>query len=260
MSMFYKLTSYLPSFFYSQLFNTPPPPTTPCTSRTFIVTGANTGLGKAAAAHFARLGAGRIVLACRDEAKGAAAKREIDASLPDGGVGTAVEVWPLDLSCYDSVRAFAARVNALDRVDVVLENAGLATKDFRLAEGEEMTVTVNVWVFLLRLREGDAVLRLTRPQHLDVSARLPRPAQAAGDGAQVQRVARLDHCQFRGAFHHHCASLPTPHRHASSRSPPRSSPSATPPTSSPRCPTRPAPACTSATPSPSCWRCCACAS
>ncbi|KAJ8132499.1 hypothetical protein O1611_g1121 [Lasiodiplodia mahajangana] len=43
-----------------------------------------------------------------------------------------------------SVKAFVARADRLDRLDVVLENAGVLTHDFSIAEDNEKTITVNV--------------------------------------------------------------------------------------------------------------------
>ncbi|KAK4138669.1 NAD(P)-binding protein [Trichocladium antarcticum] len=130
-----------------------PLPQTPQTNRTVIVTGANTGLGLEAARHFARLGAGRVILACRRTAQGAQARRDILQSLgvPDslpvtGEVG-GVEVWPLDLASFESVLGFCERAERelLDGVDVLLMNAAVVMGDrVEMAEGWEMTVTVNV--------------------------------------------------------------------------------------------------------------------
>lgn len=56
-----------------------------------------------------------------------------------------IEVWPLDLCSYNSVKEFAARANReLERVDVLLENAGIARGDWHWAEDNEQTITVNV--------------------------------------------------------------------------------------------------------------------
>ena len=55
-----------------------------------------------------------------------------------------VEVYELDLSSYASVKAFANRVAGLDRVDAVVENAGISTNKFSMAEKDESTITVNV--------------------------------------------------------------------------------------------------------------------
>lgn len=132
-----------PGFLYRQLFVTLPLPKTRFDEKTVIVTGSNVGLGLEAARHFARLGAARVILAVRDTQKGEAAKKSIDQSLRR--VPSPVTVWPLDLSHYDSVKDFVARVDKeLDRVDVVCENAGIATGTFRLTERDESTITTNV--------------------------------------------------------------------------------------------------------------------
>lgn len=134
---------FLGGFLYRQLLLTPPMPRTRFDGKTIIVTGSNVGLGLEAARHFARLGAARVILAVRDLDKGEAAKRSIDQTLSRSP--SPIAVWKLDLSSYDSVQEFAERVyKELDRVDVVCENAGIATGIFRLAERDESTITVNV--------------------------------------------------------------------------------------------------------------------
>lgn len=142
---------FLGGFLYRQLFITPPMPKARFDGKTVIVTGSNVGLGLEAARHFGRLGAARVILAVRDLEKGNAAKKAIDQTL--GRSPSPVVVWRLDLSSYDSVQEFAARVDKeLDRVDIVCENAGIATGTFRLAERDESTITVNVVsTFLLAL-------------------------------------------------------------------------------------------------------------
>lgn len=135
--------SMLGGFLYRQLLVTPPVPRTRFNGKTIIVTGSNVGLGLEAARHFCRLGAARVILAVRDLKKGEAAKKSIDQTL--SRTPSPVTVWKLDLSSYDSVQAFAARVDKeLDRVDVVCENAGIATGLFRLTERDESTITTNV--------------------------------------------------------------------------------------------------------------------
>lgn len=95
--MFDILTGFLPRLFYTQFFVTPQYPTTGCTGKTIIVTGANTGLGKEAARHFTRLNAEKLIIACRNTEKGEAAKRDIEASTQRSGV---IEVWQLGM-CSD---------------------------------------------------------------------------------------------------------------------------------------------------------------
>lgn len=135
------------SLFYNQLIKSMKYPTDSYAGKTIIITGSNTGLGKEAARHYVRLGVSRLILAVRNPEKGESAKAEVQGPEPK----PAVQVWRLDMASYASVRDFAARVEAeLDRVDVVLLNAGLARTWLVMAEGNEEMVTVNfVSTFLL---------------------------------------------------------------------------------------------------------------
>jgi len=125
----------------SHLCFTPPIPTHKFTGQTIIVTGSNTGMGLEAARHFVRLDASKVVLAVRSLSKGDAAKSSIESTTGRTGI---VDVWELDLASFASVRAFADRVMTLERLDVVVANAGVYLFDFTLAEGNETTITVNV--------------------------------------------------------------------------------------------------------------------
>ena len=125
----------------SQLELKLPYPTHDFSGQTIIVTGANVGLGFEAARHFTRLNAAKVILAVRSESKGAAAKADIESTTKRSGV---VEVYPLDLSSYASVKQFAAKVSELPRVDVLLENAGIAMAEYSTMEDNESTITVNV--------------------------------------------------------------------------------------------------------------------
>ena len=136
------MASWFLNFLYSQLFISLPSPTHDFSGQIIIVTGANTGLGFEAAKHFVGLNASKVILAIRTISKGEAAKLAIQKSIPNSN--TKVEVWHLDLLSYESVKAFAAQVMKLDRLDVLLENAGMMTGKFKLAEGDESTITTNV--------------------------------------------------------------------------------------------------------------------
>ena len=83
------------------------------TGRTVIVTGANSGIGRAAATALAAKGA-RVVLAVRDTDKGQAAA----AQMP----GT-TEVRRLDLASLASIREFAAGWDGT--IDLLINNAGI---------------------------------------------------------------------------------------------------------------------------------------
>ncbi|MEV0295838.1 oxidoreductase [Nocardia sp. NPDC050710] len=99
--------------------------------RSFIVTGANSGLGAVAARALAGAGA-EVVLACRNVAKG----ERVAA-----GLGERARVRKLDLADLASVREFAA---GADRVDVLINNAGvMAVPEGRTADGFEMQIGTN---------------------------------------------------------------------------------------------------------------------
>ncbi len=102
------------------------------TGRTFVITGANSGIGRAAAAAIASRGA-RVVLAVRDERKG----RDAAASMSGD-----VEVRPLDLADLASVRAFAQ--DLAEPVDVLINNAGVMVPPLtRTADGFELQFGTN---------------------------------------------------------------------------------------------------------------------
>lgn len=134
--------NFIITFFYNQ-FRRLPRPTDDFSGKTVIVTGANVGLGLEAARHFVRLNAAKVILGCRSAEKGELAKACIERSTGTKGV---VEVWPLDMCSFESVRLFCRRADRLDRLDVVVENAAVAMVDPQgtLAEGYETTITVNV--------------------------------------------------------------------------------------------------------------------
>jgi retinol dehydrogenase 12 len=118
------------TFLRSQIFISPPSPTASFAGKTVIVTGSNAGLGLEAARHIYRLGASLLILAVRNRKKGLNAKEWILASCPDRspqGKSAGIEIWDLDLSSYASVKAFAAKALGLERLDVLLENAGVMT-------------------------------------------------------------------------------------------------------------------------------------
>lgn len=112
-----------------------------------IVTGGNSGIGKATVAGLARRGA-TVVSACRSVDRGEAALAEVAAETGS----KALHVMKLDLASLASVRAFAAAFAArFARLDVLVENAGVMTARRQLTvDGLEMDFGVNhVGHFLL---------------------------------------------------------------------------------------------------------------
>lgn len=127
-------------FPFSQFFHVPEQNQS-FASKTIIVTGSNIGLGLEAARHFVNLNAARVILAVRSIKKGEDAKADIEASTGKVGV---VEVWQLDMSNYSNIQEFAKKAQSLDRLDAVVENAGVAMQTYESAEGTEITVAINV--------------------------------------------------------------------------------------------------------------------
>jgi len=133
------------------------------TGRTFVVTGANGGLGE----HITRALAGRgatVVMACRDTAKAEQVAQRIGGDLT---------VAHLDLGDLSSVRAFAAQV---DGCDVLINNAGVMNTPFRLTvDGFETQFGVNhlghfALTGLLLDRVGDRVVTVSSIAHRQTPA------------------------------------------------------------------------------------------
>ena len=107
--------------------------------RTFLVTGANVGIGYATAQDLARRG-GRVHIACRSPDKGAAAAAEIAAASGNDQVG----FLRLDLADLASVEQAAREFTALDEpLHVLINNAGVGGQRGRTADGFELHFGVN---------------------------------------------------------------------------------------------------------------------
>lgn len=110
------------------------------TGRTFVVTGANSGLGLEATRLLAAKGA-HVVMTARDLVKGEAALARVGQDVP----GASVELRTLDLADLDSVRAFAEGLRD-DRValDVLINNAGvMMTPQRTTKQGFELQLGTN---------------------------------------------------------------------------------------------------------------------
>jgi NAD(P)-dependent dehydrogenase (short-subunit alcohol dehydrogenase family) len=107
--------------------------------KTFIVTGANTGIGKITALELARQGA-QVILACRNKAKTDVVLDEIRAAVP----GAKVEFVALDLGDLDSVRACAKDLLARNiPIHGLINNAGLAGSRGKTKDGFEVQFGTN---------------------------------------------------------------------------------------------------------------------
>lgn len=109
--------------------------------RTAVVTGANSGIGYAAARELARRGAS-VVLACRSAARGRAAEVALRGEVP----GADVEFMALDLADLASVGEFAAAYGRRRNgtLDLLVNNAGVMALPYgRTADGFETQFGVN---------------------------------------------------------------------------------------------------------------------
>ncbi|KAM5292140.1 retinol dehydrogenase 14 [Ctenodactylus gundi] len=109
--------------------------------KTVLITGANSGIGRATAAELLRLGA-RVILGCRDRARAEEAAGQLRRDA--GGVGEVV-VRELDLASLRSVRTFCRELLQEEpRLDVLINNAGIFQCPYMKTEdGFEMQFGVN---------------------------------------------------------------------------------------------------------------------
>ncbi|MFX1254358.1 MAG: SDR family oxidoreductase [Promethearchaeota archaeon] len=105
-----------------------------------IVTGANSGIGKAAALGLAKMGA-TVVLLCRNKEKGEAAIEEIREKTGNNSLDLLIA----DLSSMDAVKKAAQNFKSkYDQLDVLILNAGAYfTKRQVTVDGLERTAAVN---------------------------------------------------------------------------------------------------------------------
>src|ERR671910_2441698 len=108
--------------------------------KVIVITGANTGIGKEAAAALAGRGA-QLVITSRNEERGRAARQEI----AEQSGNDSVQVLALDLASFRSISWFAADVlDRFDRLDVLIENAGLFLyRRAQTEDGFEATFGIN---------------------------------------------------------------------------------------------------------------------
>ena len=116
------------------------PPVPSMDGKTVIITGGNSGIGKAAATELARAGA-RVVITARSLERGTAAVAAIRAASGSSDVELSV----FDLGDLSSVRSGAADLLArCPSIDVLCNNAGLILTTRTLsADGYEATFAIN---------------------------------------------------------------------------------------------------------------------
>jgi len=162
-----------------------------CTGKQVLVTGSTSGIGRAAALAFGRLGADVIVHG-RDATAGATVVEELEALGADGTFVAA------DFGDVEDVRALAETVRAeTDGLDVLVNNAGGLFRDGRRTDlGVEYTFHVNHLVpYLLTTELLD---------HLRPGASVVTTASAAHEGASLdlERVEGVETGSAGWAYGH----------------------------------------------------------
>lgn len=181
-------------------------PMSELSGRTFLVTGANTGIGKETARGLAGRGA-RVVLAGRSESKTRAAMEEISAETGN----TDLDFLALDLGDFGSIRVAAATYLASgDPLHVLVNNAGLAGAHGLTASGFELAFGTNhVGTFLFtqllldRIKESGPARIVNvastghyRAKGIDWDAvRRPAVTRTAFDEYCVSKLANVLHAQ-----------------------------------------------------------------
>jgi NAD(P)-dependent dehydrogenase (short-subunit alcohol dehydrogenase family) len=156
--------------------------------RVVLVTGATSGLGLAAAAGLARLGASVRLLA-----RSAERAEQARAKLVERTAGTDVEVVLCDLSDLGDIRRFTAEFLAGEpRLDVLINNAGvLPAQRAVTADGLELTFATNVAAPFLLTKLLLGRLRSSAPSRI---------VNVTSGGMYTRRVHVEDLQMERGEF------------------------------------------------------------
>lgn len=183
----------------------------PQNGRSFLITGANTGIGRATAEALARQGA-HVTIACRTVSKG----EEVAAAIRAEGKGT-VDVVALDLGDLAQTRACADALLARERpIHCLINNAGLAgnrglTKDgFELAFG---TNHVGHFLFTMRLMPklleagasgGARIVNVSSKSHYDAKGidwSVVKESTVTTTGLREYEVSKLANVLFTRELH-----------------------------------------------------------
>jgi retinol dehydrogenase 12 len=150
-----------------------------------LITGANSGIGKAAATELARHGA-TVVAACRNAEKGQATVAEIRKKTQSG----TVDFLAADVSSQDAVLKLASDFRArYPALHVLINNAGLVSrKRLMSVDGIEMTFAVNHLAYFLLTNQLLDLLKASAPSRVViVSSEAHRSAHIDFDDLQLQK-------------------------------------------------------------------------
>jgi len=152
--------------------------------KTIVATGATSGIGEVAVLALAGLGA-RIVFIARDEARGQATLRKLEAKAP----GSSHRMHLADLSSMGETRKIGAAIAMSEpRIDVLINNAGAMFADRRVTpESLELTFALNHMAYF--------VLTEALREKLIASA----PARIVSTSSSAHQGASLDFSDLQSA-------------------------------------------------------------
>lgn len=169
--------------------------------RTVLVTGGNSGIGRATALELARRGA-EVVFTYRDGARGRAAEEELRHALAaeridaqgSGDRRGSIEGMPLDLADFQSILAFAKAFCArYPRLHVLVHNAGLFLSERReTVDGFEATFGTN--------HMGPFILTRLLLEHIKRSAPARIVVVASAAHAMARHGLDLDDLQSKHGY------------------------------------------------------------
>jgi NAD(P)-dependent dehydrogenase (short-subunit alcohol dehydrogenase family) len=109
-------------------------------SKVVVITGANSGIGKATAVELAQQGA-TIVMVCRSKERGEAARQDVIKASSNSSVFLEL----CDLSSHDSIKECSKRIHeSYTYIDVLINNAGAIFGNHKLTvDGLEQTFGLN---------------------------------------------------------------------------------------------------------------------
>jgi retinol dehydrogenase-12 len=162
--------------------------------KTVLVTGSNTGIGKVTAQQLALNGA-HVVLACRNQQKAEAAIADIQTAVP----GASLSFVTLDLGSLEAVKAAAEVVKQGPKLDVLVNNAGLAGAKGITSDGFEVHFGVN--------HIGPMAFTLAIEDHIQDDGRIVNVASRAHTRVKgIDFEAARTETQTRFGFHEYSVS------------------------------------------------------
>ncbi len=153
-----------------------------------IVTGANSGIGRATALGLAQMGA-TVVMVCRNQIKGEEAQNEIK----EKSGNDAIDLMLADLTSQESIRQLAENIQQHhQQLHVLINNAGVANLTRReTVDGFEMEFAVNYLApFLLTNLLLDKLKASTPARIVNVSSNAHKSGSIKMDALQAEKKFR----------------------------------------------------------------------